>query len=61
VDQPHEQRSRRARRRSATTIPVGVNLTLVTSAPWMVGILLNAVVARTRRSRGFGWLGSSET
>ena len=40
--------------------PGRVNCTPATSAPGMASIVLNAVVARTRRSRGFGWLGSSE-
>jgi hypothetical protein len=59
--QPHGQVSRRARRRRDTTIPVGVKVTPTTPAPGMASILMNAVVARTRRSKGFGWLGSSET
>jgi hypothetical protein len=50
VDRPHGQRSRRARRRSSTTIPIGVNLTPATLAPGMASTLLNAVVARTRRA-----------
>ncbi len=51
---------RRRARRSDTTIPVVVKVTPTTLAPGMASILLNAVVARTRRSKGFGWLGSSE-